>query len=1215
MIDDKLKNIGSYLKKINDSFSSDKSMTDILDSFRCMSKEYQEFANNSEDNNIEISEYNFSKATPELQNKLINELCTTECLVTNSIYDKRGFTYNWIEIFKLLLDDTYAQTEKINRKVVFSVESNDRPIGDPAFLTWNGVQIIDLDIKDHNLSVKLKSALFENLKKFHWFLGVCLSASGNGLHVWTKISPISISLKNRKVEYLCNFRHKYSYIYIILSKYANEYNYTRENILEFMDMAMAKPQQGIFISSDKNAMMNINFKDLRLDVNFEGAFDTGIESINWISHPELKQIFSKLEWFNNDKFSAKSNIDLANISNINERDSSKSIKKHYKHAQRWQLANTLCSLYGFDKALALMCEICEGTEYKELKGDVKTASIHSKPISIWAVKELNKYHGFKIEIKDSEKEFDEVAKEVVKKNEDKENPTEVLNSKSNKIELYLTKSQYLSHLKDDIINNLAHITLLEAGAGYGKTEMIKSFKAKTLLILPFTSTIKSKVETSETTSDWLYYYGNKRPMLDEILSDKSMSMTIDKFSKLNVMELDSADFKYIVLDESHLLFTSSYRDVMAPTIQRLANCKAKIILMTGTPTGELLFFPNIKHIKVIKEDVRTKQFQLNMCPGPTEQLIEMCKSMANDILEGRKILYPTNRGNLYYEQVTGIVQQYLDKTEFGRQINSFYYKKSNYADESMDNINIDKTIGTNDIVFCTTYLSVGVDICDRYTFSVYFNEQWIPQDIEQFANRLRNNDLFIKMFLPKTDSSGFAINYYYTQPLDLGLNKDDLLLARDLIKTCNDMIERNNEESKYNPLIQSLLGSNKYLKYDENDCKYYIDETTYKLKVFEERYSTYSKQLEIMLKGIRYYGYEVEYQDFTTSIPEDRKEEIIEYLKGCRTRRFNYNTIQTLKFLDTINDGNIEEYKDILRGNYDIFKSNKNMTEFGDQNLYVEDIEIVERNTPIVVGLYKFYDCDTIKDIYNYCIEPKQNRINFAKLNRIRRFVTIESNRQRNRVDFPVMKFIRDAQNWAERNFKTTKNDIEEFQKFWAAKYANSIPDVVVDDIAYLEKIYELIKQLWDVVIIQERPKKGIISIRPFELLWERKASLENVYGNDKTRLFFLEELIENMKSTEDEETTEKVDNIDSQELPHTRKYTLDQIEPQLKHVIHDGYDYSLYSELDKSNERFMNKQDNQNALKGSLFEKNHKQDSQVISYMESKKTGDNDLFSDLLPF
>lgn len=1210
------KALGAYLKKINSSLDSSKSMTEVFDTFRCMSKEYQEFSNNESLNNKDIGEYDYLKASKEEQESLMLELSTVECLVTNSIYEKRGFIRNWKYIFDLLLDDFYAQTEKTNRKVVFPVESNDRPIGDNSYLSWNGMQIIDLDIKDKTIANKLKTALFDSLKKYHWFLGVCTSASGKGLHVWTKISPISVNLSNRKIEYLCNFRHKYSYVYIILSKYASELGYTKEQILDFMDMAMAKPQQGIFISSDKKAKMNVNFQDLRLDANFETAFDTGIESINWISHPDLKAIFAKLEWFNNDKFNSRSNVDITEIDNIDERDKSKSIKKHYKHAQRWQLANTLTSLYGFDKALALMCEICDGTEYKELRGDIKTASIHNKPISIWAVKELNKYHGFKIELKNADKEYDGVAEEVITKDEEKQNPTEVLNNKSNVVNLYLKKNEYLSHLKDDIISNLSHITLLEAGAGYGKTEMIKSFKAKTLLILPFTSTIKSKVETSETTSDWLYYYGNKRPILDDILGDKSMSMTIDKFSKLNVMELDSADFEYIVLDESHLLFTSSYRDVMAPTIQRLANCKAKIILMTGTPTGELLFFPNIKHIKVTKEDVRVKTFQLNMCPGSTEQLIEMCKMMANDILEGKKILFPTNRGNLYFEQIIGIVQQYLDKTDFGRQLNAFYYKKSNYNDESMDNINIDKTIGNNDIVFCTTYLSVGVDICDKYVFSVYFNEQWIPQDIEQFANRLRNNDLHIKMFLPKTDNSGFAINYYYTQPLDLGLNKEDLLLARDLIKTCNDMIERNNEESKYNPLIQSLLSSNKYLKYDENDCKYYIDETTYKLKVFEERYSAYSKQLEIMLKGLRYYGYSVEYQDYETSIPEDKKEEIKEYLKACRNRRFNYNTIQTFKFLDTINEGNIEEYKEILRGNYDILKANKNMTEFGDQNLYVEDIEIVERNTPIVVGLYKFYDCDTIKDIYQYCTETKQNRINFSKLNRIRKFVVIEGNRQKNRIDFPVMKFIKDAQSWAERNIKTTKNDIEEFQKFWAAKYANTIPDVVVDDVKYLEKIYDLIKQLWDVVIIQDRPKKGIISVRPFELLWERKTNLDNVYGTEKTKLFFLEELIDNIKNDDNQQDVNKEDEeLENRQLPFTRKYKLEQIEHELKHVIHDGFDYSLYSELDKSNDRFMLKQTNTNMIKGSLFDKSKSQSD--ISYMESKKNENSQptLFGEELPF
>ena len=158
----------------------------------------------------------------------------------------------------------------------------------------------------------------------------------------------------------------------------------------------------------------------------------------------------------------------------------------------------------------------------------------------------------------------------------------------------MNHNQYLSDIQDDIVKNLGNITLLEAGAGYGKTEMIKSLKSKTLLILPFTSTIKAKVEASETTKDWLYYYGNKRPSLDDILGDKSMSMTIDKFSRLNIMELNQADFKYIVIDESHLLFTSSYRDVMSPTIQRIANCSAKVIMMTGTPTGEMLFFPSSK---------------------------------------------------------------------------------------------------------------------------------------------------------------------------------------------------------------------------------------------------------------------------------------------------------------------------------------------------------------------------------------------------------------------------------------------------------------------------------------------------------------------------------------------------------------------------------------------------------------------------------------------
>ena len=1206
-------NIAQYLKKVAESYSGKTAMTDIYEQFRCMSKEYEAF--NEEDTDQEIySSVNFKECSKEEQDRYLDSvLSMVSCLITNSIYDKVGIVQSWKDVWMLTQDPIYKNVEKASRKVVFSVSSNNRPIGEKSFSMWNGIQIIDIDIKNKKIANELKIKIFEDLNKYHWFLGVAKSASGKSLHVWTKITPISYTDENKKIEYLCNFRHKYSYLYIVLTKYMKEIGYTKDDIFDWMDMAMAKPQQGIFITSDSKALLSTNFIDLRLDANFETAFDTGLESIDWISHPDLKNIFAKLEWFNTENNQKKS-VDITAVSDINDVDPSKCIRRHYKHAQRWQLANTLTSLYGYDKALQYMVAICDGTDYKELKGDVKTASIHDKPVSVWAIKQLNKYHGFNIKIED-DNIYKEEQKSLTTNEEDEKifkSPTDVLNDKDdNLVKLHLNKDQYLSDLKDDILKNLNHITLLEAGAGYGKTEMIKAFKAKTLLILPFTSTIKAKVETSSVTSDWLYYYGNKKPSLEDLLSNKSMSMTIDKFSRLNVMELDTAGFEYIVLDESHLIFTSSYRDVMAPTIQRLANCKAKIIMMTGTPTGEMLFFPGIKHIKVEKDDYREKSFELNMCPTKVEQMIEMAHSMAKDIKDGKKILYPTNKGNLWYDQLTGLVQQYLDDMKFGRQINCFYYKKSNYGEESMDLINFDKSIGNNDIVFCTTYLSVGVDICDKFSFSVYFNEQWIPQDIEQFANRLRNNNLYLKMFLPKKDSVGMPINYYYTQPLDLSLNQGDLLLARDLIKTCNDMIERNNEESKYNPFIQSLLSTNKYLKYDENQCKYFIDETTYKLSVFEDRYASYMKQLPMMIEGLQYYGYITNIVDHEKEISEDRLEFIEDYLKSCRHMRFNQVTVETLDFLDHVNDGNIDLYRELISGNYNIFKDDEYREMREDNNLYVKDIEIMERNVPIVLSLYKNYNIDTIKDIYKYCIDKKQNRINFSKLNRIRKFVSIEQSRRKRRLDFPILRFVKDAQKWADDTMKCTREEIDEWLKEYACKYANSVKDVVVEDKAYLEKIYDLTCNLWKIVIDQSKPKNGIITIRPFEMLWDTKQEINEIYQNNITKQFFLQELIENIKiedETKKEETLEEYESKLPENLPHTSKYKLEQIESQLKNVIHDGYDYSDYASKDGTNKRFVEKMENTNSLRGTIFGQNLNK-SEDTSYM--KKVEEKNLFED----
>ena len=1177
-----IQNIYNFYKN---SVKEKQSLTDILNSFSELSDNYNKINTIKEQISNKYSSVNLAKCTLDEQHDFIdNILQPIKSLVTNSIYETDGILWTLKDAFTLVVDKNYYNIEKTKRKVIYSALSTHRPTGEMAFDTWNGLQIIDLDIKNEELANKIKPLLFEHLSNYSWFIGVIMSASKRSLHVWTKINPYAINHNECKIEFTVNFRHKYSYIYMVLLQISEQVGITKEDIQAFMDMAMSKPQQGIFIGSDLQPLINTNFNNLGLDINFESAYNNGIESINWISHPDLKTIFRKLEWFNNNDVPEK--IEIQNIENINDRDISKNKKIHYKHAQRWQLANTLTSLFGETQALKLISDICLDTPYRELQSDIKTASLYNKPISSWAVKELNKNHGFKINIKKDEEYASKEIENISKKIEQEvvtEDPTKIINDGVKKTILHLKSNQYLSDIKEDIIANLGKITLLEAGAGYGKTEMIKSLKERTLLILPFTSTIKSKVESSEVTKDWLYFYGNKRPTLEQLLGHNNISMTIDKFSRLNVMELDQANFKYIVIDESHLLYTSSYRDVMSPTIQRLANCSAKIIMMTGTPTGEMLFFPGIKNIKVIKEDLRTKEVEFHMCQTNDEKLIMMCEHMADDILDGKKIIYPSNNGNLYYEQMIGILSKILEDKGYDKPLKSFYYKKSNYGNESMIDIEVNKSIGQNDLIVCTNYLSVGVDICDKYDFTVYFSQLWIPQDIEQFANRIRNNDLYIKIFLEKYGPGDNRINYNITNPLNLKFDNSTLLLIKDLIRTCNDMLERNEEESKYNPIISSLLSTNKYIKYDENDAKYYVDETAFKLKIFEERYSEYSKQLNVLTNDLKYYGYTINIIDHKEVISEDNMIIYDQLKKECRNHHFCENTVKTFKFLNHINDENIDDYKDILKGSYGILTDDEYKEKREEKNLYVEDLEIVLKYLPIYLTLYNFYDPKTIIDIFSYCKDKHSNRINNSLLQRIRKFVIIEDNRRKNHIDFPVYKFIVDAQLFAKEHPYVSKLDIETWLANYTAKICNVVKDVVVDDKDYMEVMYELLKELFDVIVIKKNSKQSTIHIEPFELIWEKKVGFNDLYkfgGYVNTKEFFLQDLIDNMK-TEDES-----DNyIKEYQLPHTEKFRLDDIKDQIENIITKPFNYFEYSQLDGSNMRFMRKQKNTNQLRDNIFD------------------------------
>ena len=133
-----------------------------------------------------------------------------------------------------------------------------------------------------------------------------------------------------------------------------------------------------------------------------------------------------------------------------------------------------------------------------------------------------------------------------------------------------------------------------------------------------------------------------------------------------------------------------------------------------------------------------------------------------------------------------------------------------------------------------------------------------------------------------------------------------------------------------------------------------------------------------------------------------------------------------------------------------------------------------------------------------------------------------------------------------------------------------------------------MIGELWNVITIQTRPKNGNVTITPFELLWEKKTSLfDGFNGNVLTKEFFLQELLDNIKSDENDKELEiiKQDEEELPELPHTIKLQIKDIESEIPNIIHSGFEYDKYSQLDGSNDRFIRKQENTNSLRDKLFD------------------------------
>ena len=1012
-----------------------------------------------------------------------------ECGITicPNIQSKQGIACTLENLVNIITDPNNKNISKSNRKVVYSSSNGQRPVGKEAFNDWAGFQVIDMDIKNEDVAEKLKVHIFNKLHKCNWFLGVTKSASGMGLHVYTKITvpqDDNLDFKKKKLLYFTNFRHKFSFIYITCLGAMESVGFSKDELLKWLDISMARPQQGAYIGYDPHPLINTYFFEDFIYVNFDNVEDIGHPDIDWVSHPDLKDIFKRWEWFEDYEDDIK-----VNVLDKPDPEIATHNKYHYKHFERWRLANTLVYLYGQEKGCQYLRQICSNNiKDKELQADCATAKFHNKPVDVWAVNRLNSYHGFKIKLNVEDSSFDE--SELFHSVDTIDNPTLIRESQYLK-NYHLNSDQYLGNIRFQLLEDIGRITLLEAGAGVGKTEMVKQIVRdgkKIVMVMPFTSTIKAKVENDK---DWYFSYGSRKPRLDV---EGGLSLTIDKFSHLNLMDIKAAGFDYIFIDESHLLFQSEYRPVMAKVIEMIRNTEIPIILMSGTPSGELVFFPDIVHLKVTKDDLRKKEFKVNLVNSPSDLMYHMCKHMADDLKKGRRILFPTNNGTLYSKQIKAAVTFFLqnDYLDF-EEVKLHYYKKSNVGEDFMDDVNFEKTIKDTQILLCTNYLSVGVDILDKYNFSIYFAEAILPQEIEQFANRLRSNDLYINFYVSKNDAEGNSRSLHRYKPMNFKLNDDEIKNVHSILRLCNNMIERNPVEYRYNSLISSIIYDNKFIEYNELENKYYLNEIAYKVIYFERKYREYAQQLPVIMKGMMAYGYQISSQDLP-NFPVNGNEifkDLKNMVKLAYDEQLQLNTTHIEELIEVITEDRLPIYKEVLSGLYDIRKGDDWKEEMKDNNkrMIVKNIEVFEKVVPIFVSLSKQYRVCDIREIFEYC-RNKNGTFNFSAINRIRLLVNILYNEKNGRLDLPINEFMHKAYDFSD--LKTVhKSEIQNFLTNFAQDYARQASTdeiIILRSELTMKGLIDTFEKIFKCLVKTSRPtKEGIVDMERVELLWKEK--------------------------------------------------------------------------------------------------------------------------------
>lgn len=1047
---------------------------------------------------------------------------------------------------ELLIEITNEKLKHINkdlRQQIYSTYDGIRPTTE-EYYKWNGLQVFDIDLKEWNGNIEnLKKKMFEYLQEFHWFLWICKSASGKGIHIYTKVTPphhvYTNIIENEyiskywfKVNYETKLSNIYDIVYRINKDSRNSINFPasffneNSNFFELtnkikidgddkligVDNTVGRITSGIRLTYDEYPLINNNFVDLHIGLNLGQTID-GFDykdTIKNVLFRDSKISKKHIDIINNElavknindlKENKPNDIDLSKFISVGGDISNISAlpKSMINYQTRYNVCNTLAALFG-KEGLSLAHTILDSQNCKnvqEINSFYSCALTNTKKPSKFGLDILKKT-GI---IKSVEPELKEVI-DTGFKNGIKKAIINCLNNKLLPAKIELSKNEYLSDKKEILCNPLKggitneKINIIFSPPGTGKTEFIKTLAKegkRILLVLPYISVIRNKVETdAEVMQLFECYYGTKD--IKQIEYGINAVTTFDKFAKANYDKL-SKMFDYVFIDESHLLFTSAYRiEATSNVIRKVKELffissndpfSAKICLLTGTETGESYFFNKVANIIRVNKPSLEKTMEFIICNDGLDATTRLVDKVYNLINDGYKIIIPTNKGEIYSEKIIGMIEYLL-----GRTIKYGYYKRSNTEQEICKLINDNNSVGDYEIIFCSNYLSVGVDINDKTCkfASIYFGN-FSGYEIEQFNARIRKTGIK-SIYCIQTESSNGTTN-------DLLLEEPDLLLKM----TEEDVDNFNDDKSistakqefiaQFDPVLHKITTPG--FSYFNGKIRFNLEE--YELISFETKYNDCMQHPVKVARELSKYGYNISISTEFDGLELAKQEELKAIgILAAKDEKIKKHVLLVGTFIDLVQKNNyINEHGlefdgiiDWIMKNPDLVFEERELTEFLqiEYDIFASPIRVTVKSKEALDSMIKSakyllskYSVTKTLDILNQYVDDNGilKQTNFKRAINLLKLV---DSSDANELAEPLTKTLEKIYDFVDqfengKNVKISYNTYKATIDEWTNNYIDMLGITIYTQYAF-DKISDAITEMLNDIAKKTTSKNGL---------------------------------------------------------------------------------------------------------------------------------------------